>query len=199
MCLVLGAGIALSGGVGVARALAASPSDWFSFGFEALLVISGLFGVGCGLGKYREGPALAMVCVAGATLVAAALGYTVTHKGYTGILRDPYAFARLAAAASFGALAALTVMARRPHASAGSVFRGVVMAALACATGAALALPGARAAISGLHPVLAAVVFLALGVLLVVFISASAHNFIRALEHGREPLPPGTDTANPGA
>lgn len=190
LCLVLGALLALSGGLGLVRALGANPVNWFTFGFEALLIVCAMFGVGCGLGRYREGPALAMLCVAGGALVSTALGYSAAHAGFGGIQRNPMAFARIAAALGFGALAALTVMSRRPHASASSAFSGVVMGALAAGAGALLALPGPRAAILGLHPVLTTLMFLTLGVLLVAFISASAHNFIRALEHGKEAPPP---------
>ncbi len=189
LCLVLGAAFALSGGLGVARAFSTQPTNWFTVGFESLLIVCGLFGVGCGLGRYREGPALAMVCVAGAALVATVLGYTASHGGYTGIQRNPMAFARLSASLAFALLGGLTVMSRRPHASAGSAFTGVVMGALAVGAGALLALPGPRGAIAGLHPVLTTVVFLALGVLLVAFISASVHNLIRALEHGKDAPP----------
>lgn len=187
LCLVLGAGIALSAGLGIFRTVSAHPTNWFVFGFETLLLVAGVFGIGCGLGKYREGPALAMLCVGGTVIVASVLGYTALHKTYLGIQRDPLTFARLSAGGGFAALAALTVMARRPHASSANVVTGLMLSALAAGVGAILGLPGPRGAVTKLHPVLASLAFLVLGALLITFVSAAAHHFIRALEHGKDP------------
>ena len=57
-------------------AAAHSPKPaWFMLGFELVLVVGAVMGVLTGLGRFREGPAAAIACVAGVTLVASFLGY----------------------------------------------------------------------------------------------------------------------------
>lgn len=196
LTLLISAGLAVSAAYGLWSAL--SGQIWAQAGFEALLLIAGVFGALTGLGKFREGPAMALICAAGAGFVGAGLAF-LTRGGrppligvdmLLAMLTDPIAGARLGGVAGLAALAGLIVLLRRPAAS----FRYV---GLSAATGAPVALAGAlwilgpgRSAFVALHPLLRAVVGAAAFLAVIGLATVSLHCLIRAFEQGREDEPP---------
>lgn len=74
VCLLVCGVLSLSGLVLGGLAVVGSPTPWLTVAFEVLIVVAGLMGVLLGLGRFSEGPALGMVCVAGAVCVGALLG-----------------------------------------------------------------------------------------------------------------------------
>jgi len=101
--------------VGIAWAVAGRPS-WALLGFEFLTLMAGAFGLAAANGKFRDGPGIALACVAGTVLAASIFGYL----GTTGQIGDwklhGWLIARATAAGLIGLLAAWVVLRRTPGA-----------------------------------------------------------------------------------
>lgn len=173
---------------GVITGFRTSPVNWFVVGLEAVITVAGAIGVMHATASrrgFREGPAIGLVCVAGAVLVCAGLSFITLNAGFRGIQRDPFFLARTAAGCGLLALAAVAVLLRKPSETFRPLLVGVVMGVLAAATAAPLVLPGTRKAIQAAHPVVESLTFLIAGVLLIGFVSASTHLIIKAFDRGR--------------
>ncbi len=185
-CLLVGAGVGLSAlWQGFGAATRADPG-WFLLGFEGLALVGALFAVLVGLGKFRHGPALAMLCVAGTILVGTVLGYTADRATYRGIQAHPISAARLGASALMFLLAGVTVWARRPAPSIRALVTGSVLGAIALGVMGAWAFTPLSASLAAVHPMVRTLALLFGGLIVVGLLSASAHYGIRSLEHGRE-------------
>ena len=83
---VVGAGMALVALVTVGAVLtSADQYYWMVVGFEVVVVVACIFAVLTARGKFRDGPGMALVSVAGVLFVAGVLGYLST-KGTDGAL-----------------------------------------------------------------------------------------------------------------
>jgi hypothetical protein len=166
---------------------------WFSTIFETLVLAAGVFGVLSGLGRFRDGWALSLICVAGTVLVCGVFAFVEiranfgSDAGVAGLLK-PYLAGRLGLAAGLALVASAAVFSRNP-ASWKALLRGLAVLAPAVAVlawlfvtggsflGATRATPGAEAA---------RILMLSLGgLVLIVLISVGGHLLIRAFEHGR--------------
>ena len=86
---------------------AINASAWFRIGFEAILVMAGVFGVLIAMGRFQAGPVWAMTCVGGATVVSALLANSAGGAGQVAgfspgaivrsAMSNPFAAARLGA------------------------------------------------------------------------------------------------------
>jgi hypothetical protein len=185
------AGSALVGLIAVVLALSAiGMASWnalvapevFFIAFEALTlgaaVVAGLFA----LGRFRDGPALALLTVAGTVLVCAVLGYISANRLIGGVSITPYLLARVGLAAMLIAVAAWTVLSRRPRQAFRSLLTGAVAAAMLTAliAGAVMLKPQ----FAGLPPVLVAMLALLAAVIALGLLAASVHFTIRAFEFG---------------
>ncbi len=172
---------------------------WFSTIFELLTLAAAAIGVLAATGRFRDGWALSLACVAGTTLVCAVFAFVElranfnSHPSYAGLMK-PYLGFRLALAAGFAGLASLAVFSRNPACWRALVKAMIVLAPAAAVLawlgvsggsggggflGAARATPGAEAA---------RILMLCLGGLVLIgLISVGGHLLIRAYELGRAP------------
>lgn len=184
----------LSGLLGLVLSL--QGQRYLALGFEATLVMAGVFGVLTGLGRFRDGPGLATLCVGGAvfvcgtlsepTLVPRLLGRGGASSVVMGVDLVMLAIVRVVCGLALIALAAMIVLVRRPKASMGLVMRGALVGLPVAAT---LVLAGSgsvRGFVAGLQPVVV-VPLVVVGVLVLgACLSVSIHCFIRGFEMGRE-------------
>lgn len=175
--------------------LAAADRRWVTIGFDALLIPAAVFGLLIGLGRFRDGLGLAMLCVAGTAATAGVLSEpTVVNflKGQRptaivqGIDLVTLTLAKLALAAPMALLAGLVVLIRRPAASARRAGLAIANAAPAAAITAAWGVRGIRQSLAGVHPALTTILVLMSFVLFTAFVSAAVHFAIRAFEAGRD-------------
>lgn len=195
LCLLISGVCLLSAIAGAAVAAMQRPPLWFLLMFEVAVAFACFFAVLTGLGRLREGPALSMLIASGALIVGAMLGepaLPLRMLGRTGspvtvhgVAILPFAFARLLCGVAMGALAALTILRRRPGLSFGYLLRAAALGAPVALALGAMVVPAIRAKVSGLPPLagfFAAVLgFFVLGG----FFCASAHCLIRAFEVGQ--------------
>ncbi|MEZ6233841.1 MAG: hypothetical protein R3B68_06590 [Phycisphaerales bacterium] len=121
---------ALWGLVGVvAAAFLAGTPVWTALGFEVVVVVAGVLGVLLGLGRFREAPALGVLCVAGVFGVASILEYTGSSGDLAGIPLRPWMLARIAIAAILAGVAALLVL-QRDRRSWGMLVKAGVLGAV---------------------------------------------------------------------
>jgi tetrahydromethanopterin S-methyltransferase subunit D len=170
------------------------PHYWLLTGLESCIVLGGVFGVLFGLGKFQEGPGMAIACVAGTVFAGAVLSWVSVKSGLTlhgggAASPKPMLFARLAISGALGALAAFEVL-KRSRQSVHYILRalatGVPLLAIALAGwrfGGSIA--GAAAPAWIVWTVVVVVATLAC-----VLFCACAHCVIRAFEVGRLDAPP---------
>jgi hypothetical protein len=188
---------------------------WMVVGFEVVVLIAAGFAVGIARGKFRDGPGMALLCVAGTLMVAGVLGY-ISTKGTQGVLKlqgrsvpmKPWALLHLAGAGLMALLAAYEVLRRNSRSMyyiARGAMAGVPLAAIvgvaamlyrksqaterAYQSAVEAALMAGKDAPAAPEPVVASWVSWLGGslaaVAALVLFSACAHCVIRAFEMGR--------------
>lgn len=173
--------------------LGADRTLWFSTMFELLVLGACVVGVLAGLGRFREGWALALACAGGTVLVCGVFAFVEIRANFRtdadiAPLLKPMLAARLAAAVLIGLLASVAVWARNPR-SWRLVFVGVAML-LPVVVVVGLARLGTGLPLStpretpGAEAVRIAVWLLA-GVIGIGLVSAGGHLLIRSYELGR--------------
>ena len=177
--------------------------QWFSFGFEVSVALACFFGVLAGLGKFKDAPAITLMCTGGALFVGATLAepyiasrmvgdaLPATVVGGMSIL--PFALARLAAGLVMLGLAGAIVLLREPGRSLPLFFKGVAFGIPVVVALGALAVPGIRNAALGASVVLKLPLGIAAGVVLGALLSISGHCIINAFVAGQ-----GRSEQNPG-
>lgn len=172
---------------------------WFSSIFETLVLTAAIFGIASGLGRFANGWALSLACVAGTVLVCGVFAFLeiranfADEPGVAGLL-TPYLGFRLALAAAIAATASVAVFSRN-RACWIALLKGILVlippvgiTAWYVVTGggflgAARPTPGGEAA---------RLILLTLGGLILVgFVSVGGHLLIRAYELGRPDEAPG--------
>lgn len=181
LTIALGAALALSAAFRLFQALTASPTLYFVAGFEAVLLIAALVAILAGVNRFRQGPALAVFCAAGATFALSVLGATSTGGGYRSAISDPFTLARLALAALLALDALAIAVARNPKPATRALVNALLLAAISGALAAPAVVPAARNAITGLHPVATTVIAVVVFLAWVGFLSAAIHQFAHAL------------------
>lgn len=195
--LLLSAAVGLSALAGLigaciplpANAAGERPVLVFPIGLEASVVACAAFGVLVGLGRFKDGRAITLLCIGGGVATASVMGVLsagqAVFEAYQ-INLNPLRNARVAAGMVFVALAALEVLARRPAVSLPLLARGLIWGAPLAAAGALWMngfLPARLAAMGQMPQIIIAVVSF---VVFCVLISASAHYLIRAFAVGVE-------------
>lgn len=177
----------LSALVVAALALLQRPSPaWFLAWFELVVVAAGIFGVLVGRGRFREGPAITLLCIAGVVAVGTLLGYLSAGRELMGVSLTGLLLARAAGAAVFAAAAGADVLLREPRRSVPMLCKGIaagvpVMIVLVLAARGSM-----LSQVSGWHP-LAQVAFWLLGFAVFAALAcASAHWVIRSFQIGVE-------------
>lgn len=173
---------------------------WGWFGFEFVTLLAAIFGVLIGLGKFRNGFGLALACIAGAVLVALVFGIHVDARTKIGdnFTYNPWVDRMIVLRAfvvlSYVFCAAIAVFNRNSK-SWGAAIKGIACLLPVAAIGAAYMKFGLPFADDGSdQPNALRVIFvLAVGLLMIILISAGGHLLIRAFEIGR----PATDAEDP--
>lgn len=171
---------------------------WFSTVFEVLVLAAAIFGLAAGLGRFVQGWALALLCVAGTVLVCGVFAFLEVRANFgssaavAGLIK-PYLAARLGLAAAFASAASLAVFSRNP-ASWKALIKGAIVLAPALAVLAWIGLTGG-AFLSATRPSpgaeAARILMLCLGgMVLIGLVSVGAHLIIRAYELGRPEAAP---------
>ncbi len=130
LTLVVSALVLLSAAAAILAGALSSPRPIFMLGFEVVILISGAFGVLVGRGRFGDGPAIALLCVAGAVAVGSLLGDLCAGKRIGTFDLRPLLFARCAAAAVLALLAGVIVLRRDPAHSIRALLRGIVFGVL---------------------------------------------------------------------
>lgn len=181
LTVLLGSLLAISAVFRLGQGLMASPPWYFVVGFEAIILVAAIVAILAGLNRFRQGPALAILCAAGATLALSGLGASSTGGGYQAALKDPFTLARLALAALLALDALAIAAARNPAPALRALVTCIALAGIAGVLTAPAAVPALRNALTALHPVATTVLAVVLFLAWVGFVSASVHQFARAL------------------
>ncbi|MBL8991189.1 MAG: hypothetical protein JNJ48_06375 [Phycisphaerae bacterium] len=179
--------VALSAGVTAVLALVQRPgAAWFLAWFEVVVLTAGVIGVLLARGRFRDGPAIALLCIAGCVAAGSFLGYLSAGRTLMGQSLTVYMLARVAAGGVFAAAAAADVLLRRPGLSVPLLMRGL-LAGIPVLVAAAMAVrTSALASINALHPLAQFGVYIGAFVVLAAMTCASAHWIIRAFAIGVE-------------
>lgn len=125
--LLLAALIAGLGVLMVVRALMAEPMQVFAICFGVVMVVASGFLGWVGRGRVIEGPAIALLCVAGAVMCCAVFAFVSTGRPPSGIARDVPTLASLAIGGLLTVIAALDILLRRPAESLPRLVKGVLI------------------------------------------------------------------------
>lgn len=174
----------------VACALAPTPI-WVMFGFEVVIALAGVIGLLGVKGRFDEGQAMWLLCIAGTLFVAGFLAYLATRGGVQLRTGGPthatlaWSVSRLGAAGLFGLLAVYSVLRRTAQGRAFFV-RGLVLLAVLGGVlspfAVARGMPGFVAQMAG--PIRGGVLTV-VGIVVVVLACAAGHALIRAFESAR--------------
>jgi len=184
-CLLISAVLALSGVVVSGLAIVSSPTPWLTVAFELLIVFSGVFGVLLGLRRFPEGPAIGLVCVAGAVGVGALLGGVAAEWRVgtgSGLALKQLLLVRVALCGVLVAIAGFIVLSRDWRAARGLFLKGMFasVALVALLAGAYFG----RGAVGQLGSMSKAIAAMAGFVLATGLLAAAAQWLISAFETG---------------
>lgn len=167
--------ILLSAMVTIAMAVMQPKPSYFIIGFEAVSVFACVFGVLLARGKFREGPAIGILCVAAAVGVGSLLGAVGSHYAIGSFGLKPWLLGRVGCAGLLAAMAGAVVVARSPSLRVPALLKGSVLGALTIAVGYGVLV--ASKTMSGAMAFIAAV---GLGLVCVGLLCASVHYLIAA-------------------
>lgn len=192
--LLLGVALVISTlGMSYTATVLATSFRWDLLAFELITLSAGIIAILFGMGKFREGPGLALLAVAGTVFAAAVLGFVgvgqqISLKGQASPMSlRTYVLVRVAIAAGFGAVSVLLLLTRNRSSmivALKSLYAwipaAIIIAGVAKRAVVAKALAGTPEFISPTLGVLA-------GLALIGFVSAAVHMTIRAFELARDP------------
>ncbi len=187
---VLCAATGLSSLVLLAIAIWNQPTSWFLVGFEVVIAVAAAMGVLAAMGRFRDGPALTLLCIAGAVGVGSLLSYIGAGKFLAGQSLRPYLMLRLVDAALLALAAAVIVLARSPRLALPALAKGLLFGAVLC--GIVAAAWFSRSWISSSAGPARAAIFIAMGIASICLIAASGHYLIRAFAAGADAHPVGS-------
>lgn len=193
--LILSLSVAVSGVIGLAMAVK-TPGRALFIGFEATLIVAGVFGILTALHRFRAGPALAVACVGASVfacgilsepqLVPRLMGQQVVPPVIWGINLIKLALARTLIGMALIALAGIAVLVRRPRESMRYMLAAVGLGAPLLLVAALSRVPTVVDAVKALPPpviaILVCVLFLALGACFAI----GVHCAIRSFEVARQ-------------
>lgn len=173
--------VLLSALVGIGAAGLQTPTVWFLIGFEVAILVASAFGVLIGLGRFADGPALGLACVAGVVGAGSLLGY-LAGQGNLGVDLKPFLLARAMAAAGIAFGAGAAVLLRNPRLSLPRLGIGI-----GCAVGFVIACALAwrfSASLAHLGTVTGALLGLIATAIMLGLLAAAVHLLISAFEAG---------------
>jgi len=183
----LGGVVLLSGLLGVYLTFTQTPPAWFFFSFELVVVLASGFLIALGAGKVRQGPALTLLCCAGAVGAGSLLGGKATGQQIAGHSVTWLVAFRAGAAAVMLLAAAAELALRDPRRTLPRIGWGVALAVPLVgllglyATGRLQTTLGTVGANS---PVLAFGLWLLIGVIACALAAASGHLLITGFALG---------------
>lgn len=194
LSLLLGVAVTLSTFVMAYIAIVAATSPrWDLLAFEVIALSAGVIAILFGLGKFREGPAIALLAVAGTIFAAAVLGFVgvgqqIALKGNDAPLSLRfYVIGRVAAAGLLGLISILIALTRTKAAFVAAIKSlyawiplGIILAAIVKRGVITNALSNAPQFIA---PTLAVIA----GLAVIGLLAAAIHMTIRAFELARSP------------
>lgn len=128
-CLALGGLLLLVSLAGIILALLSSPPSWFFMGFEFVNAFAAVMLMLLGLGRFRSGIAMALLCVAGAVGAGSALGHVGAAGQVYGIGLLPITAAKGLLAGGLTLLAAAFVLMQDRSKTFPLLIRGVLWGA----------------------------------------------------------------------
>jgi len=183
LVIVLSVAVLASAAIAAVLAVLSHPPAWFMLIFEVPITVAGAFGVLIGRGRFKEGPALALACVAGTVGAGSLLGYLGAGTTLMGVDLRMFLTARLAAAAVLGATAGAIVLFRNPRRSFAALARGIILGGLLA--GLLGCLWAARGAIGSMNAVVLSLGSMIVGAIALGLAAASIHYVIRAFDCDR--------------
>lgn len=194
LSLLLGIAVLVSSlGMSYTATILATSPRWDLLGFELIALSAAVIAILFGLGKFREGPGMAMLAVAGTVFASAVLGFVgvgqqIALKGQAAPMSlQTYVVVRVAIAGAFALMAVLMVLTRNKAALTAalkSLYAWVPIAIILIA----IINKGAIAnMLSGAPQFIGPTLGVIAGLALVGFIAAAAHMTIRAFELARDP------------
>lgn len=191
--------VALSALVVAALAVLQRPAAaWFLALFEVVVFVAAVFGVLLARGRFRDGPAMALLCVCGTIGVGSVMGYLTTRQ-LMGTSLEMFVLARVGAAGLFGAAAAAEVLLRDPRKSMPMLFKGIMAGIPVLIIAAVVSRSSVLASISAMHPLTQLAVWVGGFVVVTVLGCASVHWLIRAFAVGVEKLEQSPTPGSAGA
>lgn len=195
LSVVLGVSTLMGGWVALVRA---DQTLWFTAVFEAIVLSAAVVGFLAGLGRFRQGWAMSLVCVGGTVLVCAVFAFLEVRANFqTDAVVGPWvkkalAF-RLLMAAGFGGAASLAVWSRDARSGRSLVRAACVLAPVALVGlwlwwngGSVLASSPSSASSASPGADALRVVLLCLGGLVgIILVAVGGHLVIRSYEWGR--------------
>ena len=185
--------------------------SWMIASFEAVVLTAGIFATLTGMGRFRQGPALALLCAGGAIGVVAVLAEPAMVSRFLGTAGRPLVIGgfeimplmigHVIAGALLVASAALVVWSRSPARSVGYLIRSGIAGASAMVIvvlgvwhapkggarhGAIGILDHISALLAGLPLLVLLVLTIAAFFLVIGLVSAAGHCAIRSFEAGRQ-------------
>ncbi len=192
--LLLGVAVVISSlGMSYAATVLASAPRWDLLAFEIIALSAGIMAILFGMGKFREGPGLALLAIAGTVFAASVLGFVgvgqqIALKSQAAPLNlRYYVIARVAIAAAFAAISVLVVLTRNKHALVAalkSLYAWIPIAIILVAIMKRGAIAGA---LNGMPQFIGPTLGVIAGVAFIGFLSAAVHMTIRAFELARDP------------
>ncbi len=184
--LLISVACAISAAVACVVAALQSPPLLFMIGLELGVIAAGVMGVLIGLGKFKEGRAISVLCVGAAFVVCSYLTLISANRVVGGVDLLPFRNARMAAGGLLILIAALSVLLRRPNLSLPRLALGVALLVPLVAGGLWIARGGALAFFSTQGQIVQITAIFVAFVAFCGLASASGHFLIRAFAIGVE-------------
>jgi len=189
------AGLVVAISAVIGAVIFAQEGAWMPAAFRAVIILAGALGALMGLGRFKHAPAMGAFCVASTFMIAGVLGYLAGGGDRALLTGNPGAFdsgepahllliADLGGAAVVGAIAGLFALGRDPKRSWPRLGVGVLLALPVLIGAVAVWKLDVIQRIASLNAIIATVLFVALFLIAVGLIAASAHAFINAFGAG---------------
>jgi len=186
---ILAIAILASTAWGLSMCLGRTPIVWGMFGFETIVVLSGILAALFALGRFPDAPALTLVIVAGTVFISAGLGLVALGMSPRAVLMHPLFLIRFAIVGALTLLAAFAALGSNRTAWR-ILVRGVVLSAASAALLAiGLATRGSWLSGTGALQVVLIVAGTMGAIVLLALLCIGAHLVIRAFEVALAPSP----------
>ena len=185
-CILLSAlALAVAGVFQPLLARDAKPA-WILVGFECVSIVAAVLGILFSRGMFRQGPGLALACIAGTILLGSGLGGFSAQWAIGNQSIKILVAARAAAAVMIGLCGAACVLGRDPRGWP-TFIKGLLYGSPILALGVWFAIKGGAflAAVNGLSTMGMVIAYGAGSLILAISLCMSVHLVVKAFEYGR--------------